>query len=163
MAQYERIVFEVRDSAVELGFPDGTRLDVPHDVISRSKLLTETICSAETNGVIPLHVPKGVLQTWLLASALHSPNLCSPFSSELSVYDPQLPAYTKVRNAALPSGLYQLWYAVTVVSRHCIMCPVLRAQATSIEYAPKTWKMVYVNVMSACCEKEPCAGGELCR
>ena len=108
MVHYERIVLEVRDSAVELGFPDGTRLDVPRDVIARSTLLTQTICSPEYNGHITLPVPKGVIQTWLLASALQSRSLCSPFSPELSAYDPQLPAYTNVRDFAASMVLCHL-------------------------------------------------------
>ena len=162
MVHYERIVLEVRDSAVEVGFPDGTRLDVPRDVISRSKLLTQTICSAEHDGNITLHFPKGVLQTWLLASALQSPGLCSPFSPQLSAYDPQLPAYIKVRDLPVSVGLCHLWCALTVVSRHCIMCPVLRVQATAMNYAPETWKIVYGSVICTCSQEEPCAGGKFC-
>ena len=127
MILFERIVLKVSDSVVDFGFPDGSRLDVPREVISRSKLLTETIVSADHDGDISLNFPKGVLQTWLLCSALQSPSWCSPFSQELSAYDPELPAYTKMRSHDVSLGLYHLWCAHAVVSRHCTM--FLRAQA----------------------------------
>lgn len=53
--------------AICMLFPDGSRTDVPLEVVARSKALQDAVCatSSEIEEVFTLSVPSELLQAWL--------------------------------------------------------------------------------------------------
>lgn len=82
---------------------------MPRQETSRSKLLTQVTSVTDHEEEIPLTVPKGVLQTWMLSCALLSLKSSASLSPELAAYDPQLPAYIKVHNCVVLEWLYHAY------------------------------------------------------
>lgn len=61
---FERIVATARDVDVSFLLPDGSTVDVPQDILSKSSVLHQTICTAEYE-IVDLTLPKGFLTSWL--------------------------------------------------------------------------------------------------
>ena len=53
-----------------LVFQDGTRTDVPVDVIRRSKTLSDSVAAAGSDGEFKFVAPHGYLQNWLRLAGL---------------------------------------------------------------------------------------------
>ena len=65
MVHFDVIVATIGDVNVSLRFPDESTLDLPKATVSQSTVLRQAISDASTTGEALLHVPVGLMMSWL--------------------------------------------------------------------------------------------------
>jgi hypothetical protein len=69
MNEMQRVLVTARGEEVELQLPDGSKLSVSIDDISRSGVLRDAVATVHEGDDAVLAVPKGMLQHWVQCTA----------------------------------------------------------------------------------------------
>ena len=77
--------------------PDGSSVQVPHDIIRRSAMLQEAMHASDTAANVSITLPKGVLQDWLQSVDALKALTSSPAHHTDIANDPRLLRYLTVR------------------------------------------------------------------